>query len=230
MTINEQSIIPNLDNESWLNQYKGIILKSIRNYSQSTIDRLSDYEAFQTYIISHNLYSQPQRKKIITSAVELSRSSFKHLCTILPESDIESIYEQIKKITASPAYHEFFCDMWLVRLDVLIKDPRRRIELFIHSYDYAGRRNMIKLMKHVIYKYPSILNAWVAYDVVKVVRYYSDIGKIVYFDDESMDVLINSLDSNELVNQTKLKELLRNILARKNCSNVKRAEVLFSLG
>jgi hypothetical protein len=230
MIINESAIIPHIDNEPWLNQYRNVILKSIRSYSQPTIDKLSDYESFQTYIISHDLYSKEQKEKIIASAVELSKSSLKHLCAILPEPDIENLYEQLKTKADTPSYHEFFCDMWMIRYDVLIKDPRRRIELFIHSYEQAGRKNMTKLMKHVIFKYPSILNAWVAYDTAKVVRYYADIGKLVYFDDESMDVLINSLGRNELVNQTKLKELLRNILARKNCSNLKRVETLFSLG
>lgn len=230
MIINESAILPHIENESWLNQYKNIILKSIRSYSQPTIDRLSDYESFQTYIISHNLYSKKQKERIIASAVELSKSSLKHLCAVLPEPDVEALYEQIKIKKNTPVYHEFFCDMWMVRNDILIKDPRRRIELFIHSYEHAGRKNMTKLMKHIIFKYPFILNTWVAYDTAKVARYYSDIGRLVYFDDESMDVLINSLGRNELVNQTKLKELLRNILARKNCSNLKRAETLFSLG
>jgi len=229
MTLRESIVIERLDDETWLNSNKSIILKSIKSYSQGTIDALCDYEQFQEHIIRHNLYSERAKKEIIGSAPDLGEAPFKRLCALLPEKDIELLYERISDKDL-PSFHSNFCTMWYLRPEILVKDAKKRMELFIHSYDYAGRRGMTNVMTHVIHKYPSLLNTWIGYDTAKVVRFYSDIGSMVRFDDESMDLLINSLSDKEKVNQEKLVQMLKSIVTRNNCSRHKKAEVLFSLG
>lgn len=229
MILKESIVIEHLDDESWLNQSKTYILKSIRSYSQATIDVLCGYEQFQTYIIKHNLYSEYAKREVINAAMDLSDSSFRQLVAILPDQDLGLLYDKVMN-RDHPAYHGHFCVMWLLRPDFLVKEPRRRVQLFIHTYEHGGRRGMTKLMKHVICKYPSLLNAWIGYDTAKVVRFYSDIGRLVHFDDESVDLLINSLSDKEKINQDKLIEMLKSIVARNNCSKHKKAEILFSLG
>jgi len=228
MILKESIVIDHLGDESWLNQSKTLILKSIRTYSQATIDSLCDYEQFQTYIIKNNLYSERAKKEIIDSAPDLGQAPFRHLCSLLPEKDVELLYEKTMDKN-NPSHHGNYCAMWYLRPEVLVKDAKKRMELFIHTYEYAGRSGMTKLMKHVICKYPKLLNAWIGYDTAKVVRFYSDIGRLIKFDDESMDLLINSLSDKEKINQEKLVQMLKSIVARNNCSKLKKAEVLFSL-
>lgn len=229
MNISESIVKGHLQDEGWLHSNSSYILKSIRNFSVETINILSEYEDYQSYIVRHNLYSSDQKEKIINSSLDLSDAAFHNLCGLLEGKDIDKLYEIVKLDSLKSRRAKFTTYLWLSQVDYLIRDAKKTVELVFFSYENAGKKGMFYLMKMIIVKYPFLLKEWLSYDTATVVRFYGDIGKYVKFDDESIDILINSLDDNGLVNQDLLKEMLRSIMRRNHCSTQKKAEILFSL-
>ncbi len=227
MIIKEEIIVEHISDRIWIRTNKNSILRSVKNYSIATIDELYyKYEDFQDYIIVNNLYSKKTRIWTLNNIEELSESSFAHFCQSFPDNIIDRLYVKVKAISLAEKQRNYYCILWDHKAVALISDGIKLLDLFDFSYKYGGQTKVIQLMKSIIREYPSILYQWISYDTKRFIRFYHEIGKLVYFDDPSLNILLNCLSDSEM-NEVLLKFLLKDILKKNNCSEVKRVELLF---
>ncbi len=177
-------------------------------------------------IIVNNLYSKKTRIWTLNNIEELSEASFAHFCQSFPHDIIDRLYAKVKAISMAEKQRNYFCILWDHKKDVLISNALKRLDLFEFSYKYGGQKNVIQLMKGIVREYPIILYDWISYDTKRFIRFYYEVGRLVFFDDASLDTLIGCL-SNDEMNEVLLKFILKDILKKKHCSEAKRVELLF---
>lgn len=223
----ENDIRSNLDNNQWLADNARIIAKLLPKLPQDLIDELFNVNLFDDYIIAHDLLSEKTKKWLIQNLSAISNKTFHLFIKRADQKTLGLIYDTVysKKFPIG-IKRTFYSVLWDEKHTEFIKETKKIKDFFMFGYKYAEYPVVSKTIIKLIKIYPMLIEEWALLDIETMIRFYSKIGDIVYFPDSLVDKLLSLLYCEE-VNQQKLKQLLKGILNHKNCSEIKRAELLY---